>query len=429
MSQQRKVVRAAPEAGNSRPHPDQRTQRPLSRPLPERTAPAITREAPWFAFNASSVPLSPEGPPFSANRFVLGANVPWIHYGVDIGTSAWRPEGGLHTHAEDAALLRQVFERLRADGVQTARFYLLADGRAGVRFADDGTSEALDGSVFADVDMVLDAARTSGVGLLLVLLDGRWFERASIVDGQPVRGHADTVRDPAKRNALLERILRPLLIRCADHPAVVAWELVSGADTCLAGRPLPVPEGRGMMAALRRRLGIPERGGEDAAQPTAEEMRAFLCDAVTLVHRHTRALATTSVSRWSGLDLLHGLGLDLYGVGWPADEAELRRAVSDLRLDRPLVLSAFPGAHPNRSIKTLLDGARCAGYGGAFVWSVLRHDTGSGYDGQVPQWARNHAGQLHRHDLPVPTPLSAAEPREETAEAEAPPNPPLVLKR
>jgi len=232
-----------------------------------------------------------------------------------------------------------------------------------------------------------------------------------------------------KRGALLERILRPLLIRCADHPAVVGWELVSGVDTCVAGRPAPVPESRGLMAALRRRLGIREGMGEAAAQPTAEEMRAFLCDAVSLVHRHTRALAMAGVSRWSGLDLIRGLGLDLYGVGWPADESELRRAVSDLRLDRPLLLSAFPGGHPHRSIKTLLDGARCAGYGGAFVWSVLRHDAGSGYDGQVPQWARNHAGQLHRRDMPPPTPLPVAETAEETAEVEAPPNPPLVLKR
>jgi hypothetical protein len=84
--------------------------------------------------------------------------------------------------------------------------------------------------------------------------------------------------------------------------------------------------------------------------------------------------------------------------------------------------------HPQRSIKTLLDGARCAGYGGAFVWSVLRHDPSSGYDGQVPQWARNHGGQLHHLDLPPLAPPPDAEPREETAqESEA--NPPLVLKR
>src|SRR5215471_20153028 len=182
MPLQRKPVRAAPEPGNSRVDPDQQSHRSTSRPFPERTTPAITREAPWFAFNASSVPLNPEGPPFGPNRFLLGANVPWVHYGVDIGTSAWRPEGGLHAHAEDAALLRQVFERLRSDGVQTARFFLLTDGRAGVRFADDGTPEALDGSVFADVDVVLDAAHTSGVGLLLVLLDAGWFGPASILD-------------------------------------------------------------------------------------------------------------------------------------------------------------------------------------------------------------------------------------------------------
>jgi hypothetical protein len=428
MSQKRKLVRAAPEASDSRPNPDSQTSRSAARALPERTAPAITREAPWFAFNASSVPLSPEGPQFGPNRFLLGANVPWVHYGVDVGTSAWRPEGGLHAHAEDAALLRQVFERLRADDVQTARFFLLADGRAGVRFAEDGTPEALDGSVFADVDVVLEAARSSGIGLVLVLLDANWFAPASIVDEQPVRGHADAVRDPAKRAALLERVLRPLLIRCADQPGVVAWEVVSSADLFVAGLGPAVPEQRGLLAALRRSMGLRDRAADAAARVSVEEMRAFLCDVVTLIHRHTRALATVGVSRWSALPLVRGLGLDLYSVDWPADGAELRCAVSDLRLDRPLVLSAFPGMHPQRSIKTLLDSARCAGYGGAFVWSVLRHDPSSGYDGQVPQWARNHAGQLHHLDLPALAPLPAAEPPEETAE-ESEANPPLVLKR
>ena len=427
MSQQRKAVRAAPESGNPRPTPDPRTPRSSSRPLPERTAPAITREAPWFAFNASTAPLNPDGPPFGPNRFLLGANVPWVHYGVDVGTSPWRPEGGLHAHPEDAALLRQVFERLRSDGVQTARFFLLADGRAGVRFGEDGTPEALDASVFADIDVVLEAARTTGVGLVLVLLDAGWVARASIVDGQPVRGHADTVRDPVKRAALLERVLRPILIRCADHPAIVAWEILSGADVCVAGVGPALPERRGLGAALRRWMGLGADPVEAASQISPEEMRAFLCEAVTLVRRHTRALATVGVSRWSGLPLVRGVGLDVYSVGWPADEAELRRAVSDLRLDRPLLLNSFPGSHPRRSIKTMLDTARCAGYCGAFAWSVLRHDAASGYDGQLPQWARNHAGQLYRPDVPPSVPATVPEPDERSAEV--PENPPLVLQR
>ena len=426
MSQQRKATRAAPDAGTSRPHPDFQTPRSTARPHHERTTPAITREAPWFAFNASAVPLPPEGPPFSAHRFVLGANVPWVHHGLDIGASAWRPEGGLHAHAEDAALLRQVFERLRTDGVQTARFYLLADGRAGIRFGEDGTPEALDGSVFTDIEVVLDAARTAGIGLILVMLDAAWLAPQSTVENVPVRGHADTIRDPVKRSALLERILRPILLRFADHPAIVAWEILAAADIWVAGLGTVVPPRTGVLGALRRRLGLSAERPESAALVSFEEMRAFLCDAVTLVHRHTRAFSTVSVSRWSSLPLLQGVGLDIYSVTWPADEAELHRAVSDLRLDRPLLLSSFPGSHPRRSIKTMLDTARCAGYGGAFVWSVLHHDISSGYDGQILQWARNHAGQLHRHDV-APPPPEASSPSGEVEVAA--PNPTLVVQR
>lgn len=422
-------VRAALEAGKTRPRPERQTHRSSSRPVPERTAPAITREAPWFAFNASSVPHPHEGPPLGPNRFLLGANVPWVHYGVDIGTSAARPEGGLHAHAEDSALLRQVFQRLRADGVQTARFFLLADGRAGVRFAEDGTPEGLDGAVFPDLDVVLEAARAAGVGLILVLLDAGWLAPVIAVDGCAVRGHSETFRDPAKRTALLERVLRPLLVRCADHPAIVAWEIMSGADACVAGLGSAAHARRRpratVLGSLRRMVGGAQAPSEMPSEVSVEEMRTFLCDAVTLVHRHTRALATVGVCRWSSLSLVRGLGLDVYSVGWPADDAELRRAVSDLRLDRPLLLSSFPGSHGRRSIKTMLDTARCAGYGGAFVWSVLRHDVSSGYDGQVAQWARNHAGHLHRRDPLLPP--SATEVREEPAAA--PSSSPVALQR
>jgi len=405
-------VRAAPEATKTQSRPDGGMPRTTSR---ERTAPAITREAPWFAFNASSVPVQSEGPAFGPTRFVLGANVPWVHEGVDIGTSPLRPEGGLHAHPEDAALLRQVFERLRSDGVETARFFVLADGRAGLRFSEDGTPEGLDGAVFPDLEVVLEAARSSGIGLILVLLDERWMAPPSAFEGRQVGGHSDTIRDPAKRTALLERVLRPLLLRCADHPAILAWEILANADLQTVGHgPAPVAR-RPVRDALRRLTGSTRKDAEASARVTVEEMRAFLCDAVALVHRHTRALATVGVGRWSELSLVRGLGLDVYSVGWPADETELRTAVSDLRLDRPLFLNSFPGGHPRKSIKTILDTARCAGFGGAFVWSVLRHGAASGYDGQVGQWSRNHAAHLHRRQ-PAPA-APASEQREEVAAA------------
>ena len=103
---QRKRGHPQPDAGSASRPTSGASFRP-GRPLPERTAPALTREAPWIAFNASTVPQNAEGPGFGPNRFVLGANVPWVQYGLDFGMSPGRPEGGVHAHPEEAALFRQ----------------------------------------------------------------------------------------------------------------------------------------------------------------------------------------------------------------------------------------------------------------------------------------------------------------------------------
>jgi hypothetical protein len=416
----RKRGHAGPEAGSS-PRPSSGASfRPIGRPLPERTAPAITREAPWIAFNASSVPQSAEGPKFGPTRFVLGANVPWIQYGLDFGMSPGRSEGGLHAHPEEAALLRDVFARLQADGVAHARLFVLCDGRAGVRFAEDGSPESLDGAVFADLDVVMGAARATGIGLILVLLDGDWLVPTELAEGCLVGGHADTIREGSKRAALLERVLRPLLFRYADEPAVVAWEVMNAPERRTLGlvspaRAMPRQFGgwmratasRSKEAAVRRLVGFGRSLGlvrERVERPSwveREQMRAFLGEAVGLIHRHTRALATVGLQSTANLDLVRGLGLDFYLAAWAPDHGDeaLRRAVSDLQVERPLLLGAFPGSHPHKSIKTVLDTARCAGYGGAFVWSVLRHDALSGYDGQLGQWSKNHTDQLHHREL------------------------------
>ena len=446
---QRKRGNAGPEAGGSPRAFSGTSFRPLGRSLPERTGPAITREAPWIAFNACSVPQSVEGPSFGPNRFVLGANVPWIQYGIDFGVSPGRPEGGLHRHPEDAALLRQVFARLQADGIAHARLFVLCDGRAGVRFAEDGTPESLDGAVFADLDVVMAAARQTGVGLILVLLDGDWLVSTELADGRLVGGHADTLREGSKRAALLERVLRPLLLRYADEPAVVAWEVMNAPERRTLGlvHPVRAVPGRvrgwmgvtinrwkeaasGLAIRLRRSLGLLRERPEPPSWVDREQMRAFLGEAVGLIHRHTRALATVGLQSTANLDLVRGLGLDFYLAAWAPEHGDeaLRRAVSDLLVDRPLLLGAFPGIHPDKSIKTVLDTVRCAGYGGAFVWSVLHHDALSGYDGQLEQWSRNHSGQLHHRDLPAE---AAAADHGDGAEADSEERgaPPLALQR
>ena len=141
-------------------------------------------------------------------------------------------------------------------------------------------------------------------------------------------------------------------------------------------------------------------------------MRAFLGGAVLAVHQHTRALATVGIGSTANLSLVDGLGLDFYQAHWwePYGDASLRRAVADLRLDRPLVLCAFPATTRTKSVKTVLDTARCAGYGGAFLWSVRGVDARGRPDGQLAQWARNHAEQLFRRPVNAEAPAVVAVP-------------------
>ncbi|HXX32163.1 MAG TPA: hypothetical protein VEJ89_15785 [Myxococcaceae bacterium] len=384
-----------------------------------------TRPAPWLSFNATELPgpLAESAPAFGPNRFLLGANLPWVRYGLDYGSSAATPQGGLHADASAAGLLDAALARLRRDGVQHARVFVFCDGRAGIRLAPDGTPEGLDGSVFSDVDVLLAAAERHRLGLLLVLFDAGLVAAPSVVDGVSGGGHGALLADAEKRQALLERVLVPLLAHYGEHPAIDGWDVFDEPECVTSGMRNPEPPAPrrrprllrklgGSVSRVGRRLGL---GGGDAPGPAlieAEAMRAFLGAAVNAVHRHTRALATVGLASTANLQLVQGLGLDFYQVHWwePYGDARLRQAVADLRLDRPLVLGAFPAATRRKSVKTVLDTARSAGYGGALVWSVRAVDGRGGQDGQLAQWAKNHAAHLHRRPFRTEPPVAAAAP-------------------
>jgi len=156
-------------------------------------------------------------------------------------------------------------------------------------------------------------------------------------------------------------------------------------------------------------------------------MRSFLGAAVQAVRQHSGALATVGLASTANLSLVQGLGLDFYQAHWweSYGDAALRRAAADFRLDRPLVLGAFPAATASKSVKTVLDTARCAGYGGALVWSLRAVDARGGEDGQLAQWVRNHQGHLYRRPLrveaaPDAPALRPVEPPEPVAERHGP---------
>jgi hypothetical protein len=392
------------------------------------------RAVPWMAFNATRMPspVSDSAPSFGPTCFLLGSNLPWVRYGFDIGASTATPSGGLHAQPEAARELDEALARLRRDGVEHARVFLFCDGRAGIHFSADGMPEGLDESVFEDVDVLLATAERHRIGLMLVLFDAGLVAPPGEVDGVRTGGHADVLDDSSKREALVKHILEPLLVRYGSHPAIDAWDIFDEPECATEAMHCPHPARSSRArrwgwltaawAASLRALGLRRRSPEVPALVPSSAMRSFLGAAVQAVHAHTRALATVGLASTANLALVEGLGLDFYQAHWWAayGDAPLRRAAADFRLDRPLVLGAFPTSVSSKSVKTVLDTVRCAGYGGAFLWSLRAVDSRGAVDGQLAQWARNHAAQLYRRPPRVeaaaePAPVLAVEPVAEAA--------------
>jgi hypothetical protein len=289
--------------------------------------------------------------------FWFGVNLPWLNYGGDFGANRWQPAGGVGQPGRRAAL-REVLGRLAGHGIPTLRWFMLADGRAGLRDSPSGDLLGLDDYVLRDADAALDELERARLTAIFVLVDFHWFRRARIVNGVRTGGRAALAADPALRVRLLERVLDPLLERYGRHTAIVAWDVVNEPEWVTRGTRLPP-----------RTSDVPRAA-----------MRAFIRDVVELIHHRTSHAATAGCASTRTLPLVEGLGLDVYQAHWYDRldrKAPLDRPVARLGLDRPLILGEFPTRGSRRTPAGILDAARQAGYAGALAWSALADDQAS----------------------------------------------------
>ena len=304
--------------------------------------------------------------PGGFDRFVVGANLPWIGYGTDIGASAWFPTGGLSAQPAALDLLDRTFAALAGDGVSVVRTFLLCDARSGVQFDGDGVPTGLDPSVFPDIDALLAAARRHDIQLMPVLLDFHLCTSPRIVDDVQLGGRSRLLADPDARLALVDLVLRPIVERYGHDESIVAWDVMNEPEWCLA---------RGLLA---RRTGV-----------AFALLQDFLGQAIRCVRASARQPVTIGCAGTTRLDLVRPLGLDFYQVHWYEHFgwAALEQPVADLGLgDRPVILGEFPGR--SRFVVDVLDAARRAGYAGALVWSVLAGDDQSAYPADLAHWVR-----------------------------------------
>lgn len=284
--------------------------------------------------------------------FTVGANLPWISYGGDFGANAWHPAGGLHTRPDDLA---HALDRAAAAGVRRIRWFMLCDGRAGIRFEQDGTPLGLDDAFHRDVHAALGAAGDRGIEIMFVLLDFLWCAPGRHVAGVPLGGRGEVLRDERKRAALLDRVVTPILDRYGSSAQIFAWDVINEPEWSTCG-----------LGGRRRRGCVP-----------LAAMQAFVAETAALVHRRTRHAVTVGCAAADWLDAWRDLGLDFYQAHWYEHlerRAPLARPVGELGLDRPLLLGEFPSRVSSLDVRQILDTARGAGYSGGYFWSVLAED-------------------------------------------------------
>ncbi|MDB5101967.1 MAG: Endo-beta-mannanase [Cyanobacteria bacterium RYN_339] len=316
-------------------------------------------------------------PAWQPQRFMLGANLPWINYGGDFGANAWSPDGGVG-RAAPRQKLAATLDRLKAQGITHLRWFMFCDGRAGLRFSADGTPTGVDAYMYADLDAALAEARARGVRITFSVVDFGFFQPGELSGGVQVRGHGDVARDPAKRRAFVQAVLVPLFDKYGTDPVIEAWDAVNEPEWATFG------------------VGSFKPG--DAVAST--DMRAYIGEVVDAVHGHTRQWATVGSASTRYLGLVKGLGLDVYHAHW-YDHFEafapLAKPAAKFDLDKPLVLGEFPTKNSKKSVGQILDAVQGAGYAGAMPWSVLATDDATDYAGAeagFAAWAHDHRAQL-----------------------------------
>jgi len=275
---------------------------------------------------------------------LIGANLPWVHYGIDFGANAWRPDGGV-AQPDGRAQLEPVFARLAAAGVRYVRWFLFCDGRAGIEFSVGGRPLGLDDFVFRDVDAALEIASRHGIRIMFVLLDFLWCDPVSATRGVQMGGRAHVLADAGHRDALLTLALRPLLERYAEEPQIFAWDVMNEPEWI------------------------------ETIDPG--DLRAYLVESVGLVHSSTCHPATLGSAGVRWRDRYTGIGLDFYQVHWYDSlkhQPSLDTPLDELGFDRPVLLGEFPTKGSTKNPDEIVEAAQAAGYSGAFYWSVLAKD-------------------------------------------------------
>ena len=155
-----------------------------------------------------------------------GANLPWIHYGWDLGANPWG--GAADGFSSNRAALASAFAALRGNRATLCRVFLFGDCRSGLLYDGFGGVSGAEPLAYTDMDAIVAEARTAGVRLLPVLLDFMVADGvATNQDGVLLGEHPELIADPRRKRQFIENVVRPFVRRYGTNEAIYAWDILN----------------------------------------------------------------------------------------------------------------------------------------------------------------------------------------------------------
>jgi hypothetical protein len=349
----------------------------LAEPTPTETVPSPTESPTQVSATTSAGAWASTLRWRGGDWYLLGVNYPYYHYGNDFGANAWGSYG-VHDPTTYAAVDKD-FAQMSSLGVRTARWFVFADGRAGIKYDTAGLPSGIDEFVTRDLDAALEIAKRHNIGLNLVLLDFRFVWNATTENGVQQGGHASVLATPEGQQALIHNVFEPLFRRYANHPSILSWEVMNEPEWTLQD------------------AGDVDR--EKISQPlTLATFRSFAQQTVDSIHSVAHSYATIGSADMKWAKNWVGLGLDYYQIHYydwmkPYSTDNLFAVRADsLQLDRPVIVGEFPADHSTvAGLRDYLDNWYTNGFAGAWAWSFHADTTWGGPDHTILQsWAEAH---------------------------------------
>jgi hypothetical protein len=353
--------------------------------------------------------------------------VPWQGggFGADFGTVE---EWGQHTYSHAAT--GQMFARLKADGANTVRWWVFADGRGAPEFdaLSGGSVTGFDSQFLPSLVDAIQLASQHNLYLVFNLwsFDMLYDDSTPAGRGEHAGGHRDLIVEAGKRQSFINNALTPMLQQpvtgtaytVGTHPNVLGWDIVNEPEW-------------GITESAAVNPGI--------SQPVSlAEMQRFVAEVAAAIRQNSNQWVTlgSASMKWNSDGALGAVGnwwsdaaltpyaadgyLDFYQIhyyGWMnGDEvfwsySPLFNSFADAGFDKPTVVGELPGnaqADTGHTLGALLDGLYDNCYAGAWMWSYYGVD-GHG-DWGVAQSAyqafnAQHAGEISIAPFRVHLPL------------------------